>query len=116
MMWGATGKNHLELARDSWKPLLNRSIMGQFPPGSTFKTTQALTFLQEGIITPQTAYSCYHGFVYAGLRWCHSHGSPLPLVPAIATSCNGYFCWGLFHNDRGKEEVWFCTGCHEYMA
>ena len=43
------GKNHLELARDSWKPLLNRSIMGQFPPGSTFKTTQALTFLQEGI-------------------------------------------------------------------
>lgn len=25
------GKNHLELARDSWKPLLNRSIMGQFP-------------------------------------------------------------------------------------
>ena len=62
------GKNHLELARDSWKPLLNRSIMGQFPPGSTFKTTQALTFLQEGIITPQTAYSCYHGFVYAGLR------------------------------------------------
>ena len=49
------GKNHLELARDSWKPLLNRSIMGQFPPGSTFKTTQALTFLQEGIITPQTA-------------------------------------------------------------
>lgn len=44
------GKNHLELARDSWKPLLNRSIMGQFPPGSTFKTTQALTFLQRGLL------------------------------------------------------------------
>ena len=99
------GKNHLELARDSWKPLLNRSIMGQFPPGSTFKTTQALTFLQEGIITPQTAYSCYHGFVYAGLRvGCHSHGSPLPLVPAIATSCNGYFCWGLFHMIGAKKK------------
>ena len=99
------GKNHLGLARDSWKPLLNRSIMGQFPPGSTFKTTQALTFLQEGIITPQTAYSCYHGFVYAGLRvGCHSHGSPLPLVPAIATSCNGYFCWGLFHMIGAKKK------------
>lgn len=91
-------KSHRELSQNSWKPLLNRSIMGQYPPGSTFKTTQALTFLSEGIITPQTAYPCYHGFVYKGLRvGCHGHGSPLPLVPALSTSCNGYFCWGLYH-------------------
>ena len=91
-------KTHRELSQDVWKPLYNRSIMGQYPPGSTFKTTQALTFLTEGIITPQTAYSCHHGFVYKGLRvGCHGHGSPLPLVPAISTSCNGYFCWGLYH-------------------
>ncbi|MBR4898757.1 MAG: penicillin-binding protein 2 [Prevotella sp.] len=91
-------KSHRELSRDSWKPLLNRSIMGQYPPGSTFKTTQALTFLNEGIITPATPFPCYHGFVYKGLRvGCHGHGSPLPLIPAISTSCNGYFCWGLYH-------------------
>ena len=91
-------KTHRELSRDPWKPLYNRSIMGQYPPGSTFKTTQALTFLNEGIITPQTPYPCYHGFVYKGLRvGCHGHGSPLPLVPAISTSCNGYFCWGLYY-------------------
>ena len=91
-------KSHRELSQNSWKPLLNRAIMGQYPPGSTFKTTQALTFLSEGIITPQTAYPCYHGFVYKGLRvGCHGHGSPLPLVPALSTSCNGYFCWGLYH-------------------
>ena len=92
------GNNHLELARDSWKPLLNRSIMGQFPPGSTFKITQGLTFLEEGIITPQTTYPCYGGFVHSGLRvGCHGHPSPLNLVPAIATSCNGFFCWGLYY-------------------
>ena len=91
-------KNFADLARDSWKPLLNRSIMGQFPPGSTFKTTQGLTFLEEGIITANTSYPCYGGFVHSGLRvGCHGHPSPLPLVPAIATSCNGYFCWGLYH-------------------
>jgi penicillin-binding protein 2 len=85
------GKNHLEFARDTWKPLLNRSIMGQFPPGSTFKTTQGLTFLEEGIITPQTSYPCYGGFLHAGLRvGCHGHPSPLSLVPSIATSCNGF--------------------------
>ena len=91
-------KSQRLLGQDSWKPLLNRAIMGQYPPGSTFKTTQALTFMSEGIITPQTAYPCYHGFVFKGLRvGCHGHGSPLPLVPAISTSCNGYFCWGLYH-------------------
>ena len=91
-------KSHRELSRDAWKPLLNRSIMGQYPPGSTFKTSQGLTFLSEGIITPQTPYPCYHGFVFKGLRvGCHGHGSPLSLVPALSTSCNGFFCWGLYY-------------------
>ena len=92
------GKNHLEMARNPWKPLLNRAIMGTYPPGSTFKTTQALTFLQEGIITTGTSYSCVGGFSYRGLHvGCHGHPSPLSLIPAIATSCNGYFCWGLYY-------------------
>ena len=92
------GKSQKMLANDPHKPLLNRGIMGQYPPGSTFKTSQALTFLQEGIITPASAYPCSHGFHFKGLKvGCHAHGSPLPLVPAIATSCNGYFCWGLYY-------------------
>ncbi|MBR4758256.1 MAG: penicillin-binding protein 2, partial [Bacteroidaceae bacterium] len=92
------GKNNQILSADPYKPLLNRAIMGQYPPGSTFKTSQALTFLQEGIITPETAYSCSHGFHFGRLTvGCHGHPSPLPLIPAIGTSCNGYFCWGLYH-------------------
>lgn len=92
------GKNHLMMAADPWKPLLNRAIMGTYPPGSTFKTTQALTFLQEGIIVPGTPFSCVGGFNFRGLHvGCHGHPSPLTLIPAIATSCNGYFCWGLYH-------------------
>ncbi len=92
------GTNHLELTRNAWKPLLNRAVSGTYPPGSTFKTSQALTFLQEGIITPETSFPCSNGFVFKNLRvGCHAHGSPLPLVPAIATSCNGYFCWGLYY-------------------
>ena len=90
------GANHKKLANDKRKPLLNRAIMGTYPPGSTFKTSQALTFLEEGIITENTPFPCHGGFVHAGLRvGCHPHPAPLPLVPAIATSCNGYFCWGL---------------------
>ena len=92
------GKNHRMLQMDKQKPLLNRAIMGVYPPGSTFKTAQALTFLQEGIIQENSpTFPCSHGFNYGSLHvGCHGHASPLPLVPAIATSCNAYFCWGLY--------------------
>ena len=92
------GKMHAMLSRNPWKPLLNRSIMGMYPPGSTFKTTQDLTFLTEGIIGPGTSFPCHHGFYCRGLHvGCHGHASPISLVPAIGTSCNGYFCWGLYY-------------------
>lgn len=92
------GVQMMEMQRDPMKPMLNRAISGTYPPGSTFKTSQGLTFLQEGIITSSTAYPCSRGFRFGGMKvGCHGHGAPLPLVPAIATSCNGYFCWGLYH-------------------
>lgn len=114
------GRHHKMLSNDPMKPLLNRAIMGVYPPGSTFKTSQALTFLQEGIITPQTAFPCSHGFHYRGLKvGCHGHGSPLPLVPAIATSCNGYFCWGLYYmigNSKYKTVQNAMTTWKDYMV
>ena len=92
------GKYQRDLTLDPAKPLLNRAIMGQYPPGSTFKTSQAVTYYTEGIINDSTRYVCNHGFNFKGLHvGCHSHASPLALVPAISTSCNGYFCWGLYH-------------------
>lgn len=91
-------KNHRRLSNDPMKPLLNRSIMGQYPPGSTFKTTQGLTFLSENIISPSTPFGCSHGFYYRGLHvGCHGHASPLSIVPALSTSCNAFFCWGLYY-------------------
>ncbi|MBQ7683985.1 MAG: penicillin-binding protein 2, partial [Bacteroidaceae bacterium] len=46
----------------------------------------------------QTTYPCSLGFHFGRLTvGCHGHPSPIPLVPTIATSCNGYFCWGLYH-------------------
>lgn len=90
------GANYAALVRDPYKPLYDRAIMGMYPPGSTFKPTQGLIFLQEGVVTTETAYPCSHGFIAGGLRvGCHGHASPLQLVPALATSCNAYFCYGL---------------------
>ncbi len=92
-------KSHKLLMRNPWKPMLDRAIMGQYPPGSTFKTSQALMFLQEGIITPDMMFPCHHGFNHGGLHvGCHGHAQPLDLIPAIATSCNGYFCGAFYRN------------------
>lgn len=91
------GENHHLLSQDKQKPLLNRAIMGTYPPGSTFKTSQALTYLQEGIITPETQFPCALGFRHKGLHvGCHAHSSPIALTPSLATSCNSYYCWGLY--------------------
>ena len=99
------GKNYQKLYANPMKPLLNRAIMGQYPPGSTFKTSQGLTFLQEGIITTHTAYPCYHGFRYGRLHvGCHGHASPAALAYAIQTSCNSYFCWGFYHMMQAKRK------------
>ena len=99
------GKYHQQLSRDPIRPLLNRAIMGTYPPGSTFKITQALMGLQEGSITPEIAFPCHHGFNYKGLHLgCHGHASPINLVPAIGTSCNAYFCWNLYRMFSNKRK------------
>ncbi|MDR1720421.1 MAG: penicillin-binding protein 2 [Dysgonamonadaceae bacterium] len=90
------GANFLELQEDPYRPLINRALSGQYPPGSTFKVAQGLVFLEENIITASTMYTCYNGFPPGGGKpRCHAHGSPLNLLHAIGTSCNAYFCWGL---------------------
>ncbi|ATV30751.1 penicillin-binding protein 2 [Prevotella intermedia] len=92
------GKNQQRMTLDPAKPLLNRAIMGQYPPGSTFKTSQAITYYSEGIVNDSTRFPCPHGFSFKGLHvGCHGHASPISIVPALSTSCNAYFCWGLYY-------------------
>jgi penicillin-binding protein 2 len=110
------GKHYNELVHDPAKPLFDRALMGAYPPGSTFKPTQGLIFLNEGIITPGTSFPCYHGYINGRLKvGCHGHGSPLALKPALQTSCNAYFCWGFksmidkrskYGNPANAFEVW----------
>ncbi|MDR0743752.1 MAG: penicillin-binding protein 2 [Tannerella sp.] len=91
------GQNYQILERDPQRPLLDRSIMGSYSPGSTFKPAQGLVFLQEGVITKDKAYSCPGGYPLGGGKriGCHSHFSPITFIPSLATSCNAYYCWGL---------------------
>ncbi|MGB0950209.1 MAG: peptidoglycan D,D-transpeptidase FtsI family protein, partial [Marinirhabdus sp.] len=87
--------NYTKLHYDSIaKPLYDRVLSGEYPPGSPFKALTGLIGLQENVITPTERVHCAHGYVYGRGRTlrCHSHASPLALQPGIANSCNAYFC------------------------
>ena len=44
-------------------------------------------------------------FTYKGLHvGCHGHPSPIALVDAISTLCNGYFIWGLYYMIGNKKK------------
>lgn len=89
------GKNYRELVNNRYKPLFDRAIMAAYPPGSQFKPTQGLIFLQEGMVGLGTMFPCHRGYINGRLKvGCHGHESPISLKPAIRTSCNAYFCWG----------------------
>lgn len=78
------------LIGDKTRPLLNRALQGQYPPGSTFKTIQALVCQQLGGITESTMFPC-NGPGSSPIKCTHHHGSPVSLEGALEQSCNPYF-------------------------
>lgn len=87
-------KTYMELFRDvENNPLFNRAIMTRYPPGSVFKIVSGIAALEEGIIDENTVYGCGGGYsIGRHIVKCHHHHGTLSLLPAIALSCNTYFC------------------------
>ena len=87
--------NYNTLKLDSiGKPLFERGLQGQYPPGSTFKLINALIGLQEKIIDEKTTIRCDYGHFYAknSFMKCHcDEGTYNNLNAAIYNSCNTYF-------------------------
>ena len=82
------------LLTDTARPIYNRAIKGQYPPGSTFKPLGALIALDEGLITPSFGYNCFGLYTSCGdPRKCEHHnaGHAANLQLALANSCNSYF-------------------------
>lgn len=88
-------KNYTKLYHDSIaKPLYDRGLLAEYPPGSPFKIMTGLVGLQEEVINEQTTFVCNHGFSYARGRFqgCHCGiFGPRSLNVGIYKSCNAYF-------------------------
>lgn len=91
-------KNFTKLYLDSInKPLLDRGLQAQYPPGSPFKVISALVALQENVLTTSSSIQCFGGYKYGSGKssfmrcHCETNGSPVNLNVAIYRSCNSYF-------------------------
>lgn len=113
-------RNWRKLRQDTLNPLFNRALMATYQPGSIFKLPLALAALNEGVITPETAYSCGGGFWRnRGKPGCRLHPHPLRLKNAISYSCNSYFAATFvdFVNHKQYQDLYEGYNTfYEYMA
>ena len=91
---GIRSKEWNGLINSPTKPLNNRAIQGQYPPGSTFKIVTAAAALEEGVVTPFTRIFCGGSYYFARRSYrCWKpggHGS-VNLHDALVQSCDVYF-------------------------
>lgn len=92
-----TGISHadwMRLLKDPRKPLQNRTIQAQYPPGSTYKIVMAIAGLEEGVITPKTTVQC-NGLFPFGNRvfrdWRKGGHGPVNVHSALVQSCDVFF-------------------------
>lgn len=102
-------------------PLLNRSIAGQYPPGSTYKPFVAASALQRQIVTTEQSYGCPPSWTapydesdpaatqYVFDNWTSADLGYMSLATALAKSCDtifypmGYRYWDLFYVNDDEE-------------
>jgi penicillin-binding protein 2 len=91
---GVSAATWKQLTTDEWRPLQNRAIAGQYPPGSTYKALVAAAALQEKVITPGSLVYC-PGHFTLGRRtyrcWKKEGHGTMALHDALVQSCDVYF-------------------------
>ncbi len=114
------GKSYQQLQNDPNKPLFNRAIMAQYPPGSVFKPLLALVAMEKGTLQPNRTISCGGAYFSGGQRLtgCHGHPTCTNVASAIQHSCNAYFVtvfrdlvdmYGFYRPQRGLDTL------HNYL-
>ena len=82
------------LMEDQKKPMLNRAIQSQYPPGSTFKILTAIAALEEGAIDTSTKADCRGGLNYGKWRfgcWKKTGHGVVSIHRALVESCDVFF-------------------------
>ena len=91
---GIASKDWQDLINNEKKPLINKSIAGLYPPGSTIKPLVALSALENDVISPNTLRECRGSIELYGHKyhcWKEKGHGVVNLREAIKQSCDIYF-------------------------
>ncbi|HEX9867658.1 MAG TPA: penicillin-binding protein 2, partial [Candidatus Tectomicrobia bacterium] len=91
---GISVPNWMRLLKDPRKPLQNRAIQAQYPPGSTYKIIMAVAGLEEGLISPKTTVHCSGLFPFGNRvfkDWRKGGHGPVNVHSALVQSCDVFF-------------------------
>jgi penicillin-binding protein 2 len=91
---GISSTNFNELLNNDYRPLVNKTVQGMYPPGSTFKMVTALAALEAGVTNGQETVFCPGHMDVSGNRfhcWKRGGHGRVGLVSALAESCDVYF-------------------------
>lgn len=88
--------DYAALEKSPSKPLYNRALRGQYPPGSTVKPFMGLAGLDNGKISSEDTTYCPGFYSLKGSKhryrdWKHTGHGSTNLAKAIAESCDVYF-------------------------
>jgi penicillin-binding protein 2 len=87
---GIDGDTWRSLIEDEWRPIQNRAIAGQYPPGSTYKPLVAAAALQERLVDPKKKVFC-PGTFRLGRRtyrcWTRGGHGWMDMHQALVQSC-----------------------------
>ncbi len=91
---GITHEQWDSLVSNPFRPMSNRAIQGEYPPGSTYKIITALAGLEEGVIDDQTILNCpgYYRFGNRVYRcWLKGGHGKVDIIKAVEESCDVFF-------------------------
>ena len=101
-------QEYVKLRDSPEKPLLNRAVAAQYPPGSTFKIIMVSALLQEKSFSPFEKIECKGKLAYGNRTFhCHVHEPGhgwLDLKNALAQSCDVYF-WTIGRDYLGIDKI-----------
>jgi penicillin-binding protein 2 len=91
---GTSAATLLPLINDKRRPLMNRAIQGQYPPGSTFKIIMGAALLETKEASPDTSIQC-NGFLQFGNRafrdWKKGGHGSVNFRRSLVESCDVYY-------------------------
>ncbi|MBD3665842.1 penicillin-binding protein 2 [Sulfitobacter sp. TSTF-M16] len=91
---GISSKDYNPLLNSKYRPLVNKTVQGTYPPGSTFKMVVAMAALEEGLVGPDETVYCPGHMEVAGRRfhcWKRAGHGWVDLATSLKRSCDVYY-------------------------